>query len=164
VGLYHTPYTNTNNNTYFHTHIAYSKSVMIAQWDSSRSVPPYGPGSIPGHCGVFQGFFPGWSHSANPSWASVAENLLSMPHTMYGERREKPKSNHEQTMADWKKDIKQDRAVFVCSCSADISFVYQLQLLNSSLSWSYDIGVHLLINTYIRTHTYMHMHTPTRTL
>lgn len=33
-----------------------------------------GLGSIPGSSGAFQGIFHGWSHSATPFWASVAED------------------------------------------------------------------------------------------
>jgi len=81
---------------------------MIAQWDSSLSAPPpRGLGSIPSHGGVFQGFFPGWSPSANPSWASVAENGSISPqwhNTNFGQWGGRPKSNHGQTMADEKKN------------------------------------------------------------
>ena len=84
-------------------------------------------------------------NTLNPSLASVAENGPISPqlhHTICGQRRGRSKSNHERTMADWKKDIKQDgadRAAFVCSCSADNSFVYQLQ----SHSWAYTLLSHL---------------------
>jgi len=36
--------------------------------------PLSGFGSIPGLDRVFQGIFPSQLHTANPSWASVAEN------------------------------------------------------------------------------------------
>jgi len=48
--------------------------VMIAQWDSSLSVHPVARVQFPAMAEYFKGFFPGWSHSSNPSWASVAEN------------------------------------------------------------------------------------------
>ena len=48
--------------------------VMIAQWDSSLSVLPVARVQFPATAEYFKGFFPSWSHSANPSWASVAEN------------------------------------------------------------------------------------------
>jgi len=50
----------------------------------------------------FKGFFPGWSHSANLSWASKAENG-SPPqrhHTACGHRGGRLKSNHEIAMAE----------------------------------------------------------------
>ena len=47
---------------------------MIAQWDSSLSVLPVARVQFPAMAEYFKGFFPGWSHSANPPWASVAEN------------------------------------------------------------------------------------------
>jgi len=36
-----------------------------------------GPGSIPSCGGVFQGIFPGWSQSANSSWASWQKMVQS---------------------------------------------------------------------------------------
>ena len=48
--------------------------VRIAQWDSSLSVLPVARVQFQATAEYFKGFFPGWSHSANPSWASVAEN------------------------------------------------------------------------------------------
>jgi len=47
---------------------------MIAQWDSSLSVLPVARVQFPATAEYFKGFFPNWSHSANPSLASVAEN------------------------------------------------------------------------------------------
>jgi len=44
----------------------------------------------------FQGFIPGWSHSANPSWANLAENDSIPPqwhHTTCGHWEERLKSN-----------------------------------------------------------------------
>jgi len=74
--------------------------VMIALWDSSLSALPVAQVMIPqqenecislavlpvawvqfpyhGRDGVFHGIFPGWSHSANPSWASV-EKMAQSP-------------------------------------------------------------------------------------
>jgi len=40
----------------------------IAQWDSSLSVLPMARVQFPAMAEYFKGFFPGWSHSANPSW------------------------------------------------------------------------------------------------
>jgi len=79
---------------------------MIAKWDSSLTVLPVARVQFPARAEYFKGFFPGWSHSANPSWASVAENGSISPqwhHTTCGQRGGRPKSNHGQTMADRKK-------------------------------------------------------------
>ena len=80
--------------------------VMIAQWDGSLSVLPMARVQFPVMVEYFKGLFPGWSHSANLSWASVAENgsiSLQWHHTTRGQRGGRPKSNHGQTMADRKK-------------------------------------------------------------
>ena len=56
---------------------------MIAQWDSSLSVLPVARVQFSATTEYFKGFLTGWSHSANPTWASVAANgsLPSMtPH------------------------------------------------------------------------------------
>jgi len=79
--------------------------VMVAQWDSSLSVLPVTRVQFPTTPEYSKGFFPGWSHSANPSWANVAENGLIAPqwhHTTCGQRGGRPKFNHGQTMADRK--------------------------------------------------------------
>jgi len=55
-------------------------SVMIAQWDSSLFVLLVARVQFPATAEYFKGFFFGWSHSANPSWASVAENGSISPH------------------------------------------------------------------------------------
>ena len=71
--------------------LAYCQSSL---WPESNSQPRR---SISGD------FFPGWSHSANLSWASVAESgSISPPwhHTTCGQRGGRPKSNHGLTMAD----------------------------------------------------------------
>ena len=52
---------------------------MIAQWDSSLSVLPVARVQSPAMAEYFKGFFPGWSHSAYPSWASMAENGSNSP-------------------------------------------------------------------------------------
>jgi len=78
-------------------------SVMIAQRDRSLSVLPVARVQFLATAEYFKGFFPGWSHSANPSWASVAENGSISPqwhHTICGQWGGRPKSNHGQTMAD----------------------------------------------------------------
>ena len=54
-------------------------SVMIAQRDRSLSVLPVARVQFLATAEYFKGFFPGWSHSANPSWDSVAENGLKSP-------------------------------------------------------------------------------------
>jgi len=82
-----------------------NKSVMIAQWDSSLSVLPVAQVQYPATTEYSKGFFPGWSHSANPSWASVAENGSISPQlhrTTRGQWGGRPKSNHGQMMADRK--------------------------------------------------------------
>jgi len=57
----------------------------------------------------FKGVFPGWSHSANPSWAGVTENGSIFPKRHHTSRdwtsRGRPKSNHGQTLAEIKKAI-----------------------------------------------------------
>ena len=66
--------------------------VMIAQWENdciSLSVFPVARVQFPAMAQYFKGFFPGWSHSANPSWASMAENSSISPYwhrTTYGHR------------------------------------------------------------------------------
>jgi len=53
----------------------------------------------------FKRFFLGWSHSASPSRASVAENGLISPqwkHITCGHRKKRPKSNHGLTMPEIK--------------------------------------------------------------
>jgi len=81
-------------------------SAMIAQWNSSLSVLPVAWVQFPATAEYFKGFFPGWSHSANPSWTSVAENGSISPqwhHTTCGQLGGRPKSNHGQMIADRKK-------------------------------------------------------------
>ena len=105
-----------------------AKSVMIAQWDSSLSVLPVARVQFPAMAEYFKGFFPGWSRSANPSWASVAENGSISPqwhHTTCGQRGGRPKFNHGQTMADRKNDAKSwavflynSRIIFSCRFAA----------------------------------------------
>jgi len=72
------------------------RAVMTAQWNSSLSVLPAARVQFPATAEYFKGFFPGWSHSANPSWASVvAENGSISPqwhHTTCGQRGGRPKS------------------------------------------------------------------------
>jgi len=83
--------------------------VMIAQWDSSLSVLPVAWVQFPATAEYFKGLLPGCSHSANPPWASVAENGSISPqwhHTTCGQRGGRPKSNHGQIMADRKKNRK----------------------------------------------------------
>jgi len=78
-----------------------NKFVMIAQWDSSLSVLPVTRVQFPTTAEYSKGLFPGWSHSTNPSWASVAENGSISPqwhHTTCGQRGGRPKSNHGQTI------------------------------------------------------------------
>ena len=51
--------------------------VMVAQWEnecSSLLVLPVDRVQFSAMAEYFKGFFSGWSHSANPSWASVAKN------------------------------------------------------------------------------------------
>ena len=89
-------------------------SVMIAQRDSSLSVLPVARVQFPATAEYFKEFFPGWSHSANPSWASVAENGSISPQRHYttcGQRGGRPKFNRGQMMADrkkWKLMIRDD--------------------------------------------------------
>jgi len=64
--------------------------VMIAQWNSSLSVLPVARVQFPATAEYFKGFFPGWSNSANPSWASVAENgSISPQRHLWIEKRKK---------------------------------------------------------------------------
>ena len=81
---------------------------MIAQWDSSLSVLPVVRVQFPAMAEYFKEFFPGWSHSANPSLASVAENGSISPqrhHTTCGQRGGRPMFNNGQMMGDRKKTI-----------------------------------------------------------
>jgi len=51
--------------------------IMIAQWENeciSLSVLSTTRVQFPVVAEYFKGFIPGWSHSANPPWASAAEN------------------------------------------------------------------------------------------
>ena len=76
---------------------------MIAQWGSSLSVLPVARAQFPAMAEYFKGFFPDWSHSVIPSWASVTENSSISPqwhHTTCEQWGGRPKSNHGQTMAD----------------------------------------------------------------
>ena len=62
-----------------------------------------------------KGFFPGWSHSVNPSWASMTKNSSISPqwhHTTCEQRGRKPKSNHGQTMAEIKKTVETNAFVW----------------------------------------------------
>ena len=80
---------------------------MIAQWDISLSVLPVARVQFPAMVEYFKGYFPGWPHSANPSWASVAENGSISPRwhcKTCGQRGGRPKSNHGQMMAYSKKE------------------------------------------------------------
>jgi len=84
----------------------YSDAVMIAQWNSSLSILPVARVQFPATAEYFKGFFPGWSHSANLSWASVAENgsiSSQWHHTTCGQRGGRPKFNNGQKMASKKK-------------------------------------------------------------
>jgi len=78
---------------------------MIAQWENEcipLSVLPVARVQLPAVAEYFKWLFPGCSHSANPSWASVAENGSTSPqwhHTTCWNRGGRPKSNHGQTMA-----------------------------------------------------------------
>jgi len=64
---------------------------MIAPWNSSPSVLPVARVQFPATAEYFKGFFPGWSPSVNPSWASVAENGSisppNTPHNLWTSRR-----------------------------------------------------------------------------
>jgi len=73
------------------------------------SVLPVARVQFPATVEYFKGFVPDWLHSANPSWASVAENGSISPqrhHTTCGQRGGRPKFNHGQMMADRKKKKK----------------------------------------------------------
>jgi len=79
------------------------RPVMIAQWDSSLSVLPVARVQFSVMVEYFTGYFPDWSHYANPSWASVAEHGSISPqwhHTTCVQLGGRSKSNHGQTMAD----------------------------------------------------------------
>jgi len=76
----------------------------VGEWMYLTVCPLYGPGSIP-MVEYFKRFLLGWSPSASPSWASVAENDSIFPqwhHTTSGHRGGRSKSNHRQTMAETK--------------------------------------------------------------
>jgi len=54
---------------------------MIAQWDSSLSVLPCGPGSIPSHGGAFQGIKSPTDRTLptrpEPAWQKMAQSSLN---------------------------------------------------------------------------------------
>ena len=111
------------------------QSVMIAQWDSSLSVLPMARVQFPATAEYFKRFFPGWSHSANPSWASVAENGSISPqrhHTTCGQRGGRLKFNHAQTMADRKKNCASRKYNLTCPCWLVSSVLPTLTL---ALAW-----------------------------
>ena len=81
------------------TVLVLESSVMLVQWNSSLSVLPLARVQFPAAAECFKGFFPGWSHSANPSWASVAENGSISPqwhHTTCGQRGGRPNSTTDR--------------------------------------------------------------------
>jgi len=65
---------------------------MIAQWENEwipLSMFSVARVQFPAVAKYFKGFFSGWSHSANPSWASVTGNRSISPqchHTSCGHR------------------------------------------------------------------------------
>jgi len=73
------------------------------------SVLPVARVQCPSHGRIFQGIFFGLITSANPSWASVAENgsiSLQWHHTACGQRGGRPKYNYGQKMAEkWNVNI-----------------------------------------------------------
>ena len=77
--------------------------VMIAQLEKeciSLSALPWPRVQFSAVAEYFKGVFPGWSHSANPSWASVAENGSIAPQwhrTTCGQRGGRPTFNYGQT-------------------------------------------------------------------
>jgi len=83
-------------------------SVMIAQLENeciSLSVLSMARVQFPVMAEYFKDIFPGWSHSASPSWASVSENSSISPqwhHTTCGHRGGRLESNHGQTLAQRK--------------------------------------------------------------
>jgi len=86
----------------FSTPVQVSHNSSLGEWMNLTVCTPCGPGSIPNRGGVFQGIFPNWSHSANPSWASVTENGAISPqwhHTACGQLGGRPNFNYGQTMA-----------------------------------------------------------------
>ena len=78
---------------------------MIAQWDSSLSVLPVARVQFPATAEYFKRFFPGWSHSASPSWASVAANGSISPqrhHTTCGQRGGRTMNREPWIYDSWK--------------------------------------------------------------
>ena len=86
----------------FYFHNNNNSSDMMAQWENKciSLSPPSSLSSLwpawvqlPTVAGYFKGFLPGWSHSVNPSWASVAKNGSISPqwhHTTCGQRGGRP--------------------------------------------------------------------------
>ena len=73
--------------------------MQISIWDTVSIV------QFPATAEYFKGFFPDWSHSANSSWASVAENGSISPqrhHTTCGQRGGRPKFNHRRWLIEKK--------------------------------------------------------------
>ena len=102
----------------------------------------------------FKGFFPGWSHSANPSWASVSENgsnspqwvTFSMGHA--GASRKSPNDAPWETLSlrlsrpisvpfltvarSWRHEKKVHIIGITCSYTSHVSITYRKQLTTSA--------------------------------
>ena len=73
----------------------------VGEWLYLTVCPLYARVQLPDVAEYFKGFFPGWSHSANLSWASVVENGSISPqwhHTTCGQGGGRLKFNYGQTM------------------------------------------------------------------
>ena len=96
---------------------------MIAQWENEWISLCVVWVQFPAMAKYFKGFFPGCSHSANPSWASLTENGSISPqwhHTTCWQRGGRPKFNYGQTNGG--NMIFSKEAVFIknISCDSDI--------------------------------------------
>jgi len=120
---------------------------MVAQWDNKciwLSVLLVGRVQFPAITEYFMGFFHGWSHSANLSWASMAENGSISPqlyHTTCGNWGGRPKSNHRQTMAEvkQKKRLCLLRIVLCGECCTSKHAFYWYQFSNDFMqAWKVD--------------------------
>ena len=96
---------------------------------------------------ISKDFISGWSHFVNPSWASVTENgSISPPwhHTTCGQWGGSP------TMDRWWLNKKKSEKPIWRSTNHNIIYniIYNIYGVNSILSWSHEIGVHLPLNAY----------------
>jgi len=103
--------------------IVVTRSVAIVQWENEwipLSVLPVTRVQFWAGTEHFKRSFCCWSHSANPSWANVAENSSISPqwhHTACGQQRGRPKFNYKQ----WLKKVVTYLQTAPCLLSAGLT-------------------------------------------